>query len=142
MAGMRCPGIGEGGMAMDMPCPICAPLPAGASVRSEPIEGGVALTFTTSNERDVEALRARVRAMAEAHQQHHGAGTHAGGGMGGMGMMRMPPSTARAIDVERGARLELRAVDEEDVEALRAHVEQMRACPMMAGQMPAEEPAG
>lgn len=140
MAAM-CPGM-RGGMGVD--CPMCAPLPAGASVQSEPIEGGVALVFTTPNDEHVEALRQRVRAMAEAHARHHGADAAEHGEMGTMGGMQMPPSTARAVDVERGARLELRAVDEQDAAELRAHVEHMGRCPMMAGQPPDAErpPAG
>lgn len=126
---------------MGAECPLCAHLPGGAAVRSEPIDGGVALTYTTPSPDDVAALRAQVRHMAAMHERRRGPGATSGRGAR-MGRMRMPPSSARAVDVEGGARLELRALDAEDVAALRAHVEQMRECPAMARAAPAETAPG
>lgn len=126
---------------MGAECPLCAHLPGGASVRSEPIDGGVALTYTTSSPEDVAALRAQVQHMAAMHERRRGPGATSRRGAR-MGRMRMPPSSARAVDVEGGARLELRALDGDDVGALRAHVEQMRQCPVMASAAEAETPPG
>jgi hypothetical protein len=115
------------------------------------------VVFTTTG--DVVELRRRVRLMAEMHDKHRGGeaneGMTMGGGMmdggttdagmtkdgGMMGMMgggMMPASTARAEDVEGGARLLLTPRDLDELGALRAHgrqhVSQMSSgkCPMMS----------
>jgi hypothetical protein len=120
--------------------------------RAEDVDGGAALTFTTTGE--VAELRHRVAHRAEMHAKHHGEG-HGGrmgagareGMMGGgahEGMMvehkgrMMPPSTARSEEVEGGARLIITPRDPADLAKLREHArehaEKMASgqCPMMA----------
>lgn len=132
---------GEGGaMAMDHECPMNVD---GADVSAEDVDGGVALVFTTAEPDQVEELRERVRGMAEMHQRR---ATSGAGGMG-RGMMMHPPSSSTVVDIEGGARLEMRADAPDDVTALRQHV-RMRAermsqgtCPMMEAQQQASSPA-
>lgn len=119
----------HGQMMQDRDAMACPMMLEGAQVSVVDIDRGVAMTFTTDREEDVDALRQRVRAMASMHERHAGM-------MGGE--MAMPPSTASVVDVPDGARLELVATDEADVGSLRqhasAHAEHMRGrqgCPMM-----------
>jgi len=98
------------GMKGDM-CPMQV---AGATARSEDLEGGIAVAFTT-NTGDVAELRQRVKAMAEMHNNHH-----AEGGM--MSGMMVPAATSVADDVPGGARIALTPKDPSQVEALRQHV--------------------
>lgn len=97
----------------------------GTSVRSEEVEGGIAMVFTTTG--DQAELRRRVADMAKMHDEHHGQG---GGGMG-----KMPPSTARAEDVEGGARLVFVPRDPADLTALVEHVRD-HADAMASGRCP------
>lgn len=56
---------GSRGKAMADKCPMAVP---GTTVRSEEIEGGATMTFTTTG--DVSELRRRVAQMAKMHEQH------------------------------------------------------------------------
>jgi hypothetical protein len=101
------------------------------------------MTFTTTG--DVAQLRQRVHAMAEMHEHMMGGGMMGSGGMmmgsGGMmmgsGGMMMVPSTARAEDADRGARIVLTPKDPSQLSELRSHVHAHAAqmasghCPMM-----------
>jgi hypothetical protein len=154
-------GMQSEGMRGDMEgmCPMQV---EGTSVAAEDVDGGVALTFTTSS--DVAELRRRVARMAQMHGQHgmgmharagadhghaHGgqrgdAGQHQGGMMPG-GMM-MPAATARSEEVESGARIVLTPQDAADLEKLREHARHMTQrmssgqCPMMSMHGEAAEP--
>jgi hypothetical protein len=77
-------------------CPMALPFTTATLAETE--RGG-AITFTTSEEQ-VEELRRRVRALAEAHNALH-------------------PSRPTVEAVDHGARLALRADDPAQVEALR-----------------------
>jgi len=130
-------------------CPMKMP---GAAVTVVEVEGGVALTFTTTNPADVDELRGRVKRVADMHNQGGmmGGGMMGGGMMGG-GMMGggggampaspMPSATAATEDVDGGARLTFKPKDTAQLEALREHVKQAaegmqkrRACPIMTAQ--------
>lgn len=93
---------------------------AGTRVTAQDTQDGVAVVFTTSG--DVAQLRERVHEMAAMHEHM---------------MMRAVPSTARAEDIDGGARIVLVPKDAAQLTELRAHVhahaEQMAAghCPMM-----------
>lgn len=126
MHGMHGQGHGRGG-AVASACPMMI---STANMTVEEIEGGSAMTFSTDDAGQVEELRTRVRRMGEMHEQH--------AGMGHGMMAAMPEAQASVVDVPNGARLELRATNPADVEALRrhaaVHAEQMRTrrtCPMM-----------
>lgn len=127
-------------------CPMMVP---GTRVTSEDIEGGTAMVFTTTSG-DVADLRARARRMAEMHNQmgqhmmgpgmhggmHGGEGMH-GGGEGMQSGMMMVASDATVVDIEGGARMELRPRDPAQLDELRAqtrkHSQRMASgqCPMM-----------
>jgi len=129
-------------------CPMAV---AGTRLTVDDTEAGVAMVFTTTG--DVADLRARVRRMAEMHARMSGmmgGGMHGGmkdggmhGGMkdGGMhggkggGMMGMVPSEANAVDIDGGARLELRPRDPNQLAELRAHA-RTHAQQMASGQCP------
>jgi hypothetical protein len=96
---------------------------SGTSVTTADVEGGVALSFTTSSG-DVADLRQRVRRMAEMHSHMHGEG----------GMV-MPPATATIEDIPGGARLILRPEDPAQLAALREHA-RMQASAMTRGECP------
>ena len=108
-------------------CPMKVP---GATASVTDVDGGVALSFTTTAG-DLAELRRRVHRMAARHQHRQGGKMQMGRSGGGMhamrgGMMgtahgRMPTSTATVEDIEGGARLLLRPVDPGQLEALRAH---------------------
>ncbi len=106
-------------------CPMQVP---GTTVTAADVEGGVALSFTTSTG-DVADLRQRVRRMAEMHSQMHGR-MHGQGGM-------MPAATTSVEDITGGARVILRPGDPAQLEALREHARMQAArtaqgeCPMM-----------
>ena len=132
--------MGPGGMS-EM-CPEKVP---GTTARAEDVDGGAALSFTTTG--DVAEVRRRVQRMAEMHNQHHGDGKSSmGGSMGMMGEM-MPPSQARAEDVDGGARLILTPEKPADLAAVREKVHQHAAmmaggqCPMMSHGAKTEAPA-
>jgi hypothetical protein len=139
-------------------CPMKVP---GTTVAAADVEGGIGLSFTTTTG-DVADLRARVRRMAEMHNQRgahkmmgghgapaagagaehqHGAGPgagHEGGGPGGKmmgGGMMMPAATASGEDVDGGARLVLQPKDPSQLGALREHV-RAKAQRMAGGECP------
>lgn len=148
-------GTQSAGMRGDMKA-MCPMQVEGTAVSAEDVEGGVALTFTTSS--DVAELRRRVAHMAQKHGQHgmgmHGKGKHAPAGAGdghahggqgnnaaphkgGMmaGGMKMPAATARSEEVEGGARILLAPKDAAELEKLREHARHMSER-MSAGQCP------
>lgn len=138
-------------------CPMHVP---GTQVSVEDTSDGVAKVFTTTG--DVTELRRRVHQMAERHEQMSkdhpmgpggagpggmgpgmGAGPGPGMGAGHMGdhkhmMAHAVPSTARAEDIDRGARLNLTPKDPTKLAELRAHVRE-RAAHMASGQCPMEQ---
>lgn len=103
-------------------CPLAVP---NTTVSTADVEGGEALTFTTTSSQ-VDELRSRVHAMAEMHARRHAGGAE-GPGAEGMGP---PPSTAVAEDVSGGARIVARPKDPADLDRLRAfareHAERMQ----------------
>jgi hypothetical protein len=147
-----------GAMAM---CPMQVP---GTTAKTADVEGGVALSFTTSG--DVADLRQRVRGMAEMHNRHHSDGMMMGGqqGAGGgsrehphgsgaaagdgccgermmmHGGMMMPSATASVEDIPGGARIILRPKDPAKLGALREHA-RMHAARMAQGECPMMAPA-
>jgi hypothetical protein len=134
----------------DPACPVAVP---GTSASVEDTDLGAALVFVTTG--DVEQVRARARAMAKAHVDHHaamgpmptgleppdgagahdhhhmdhGGGAHASGGSGG-GMITIH-SNATAADIDSGARIEFVA-SPGDVPALRDQL-RMHAQHLAAG---------
>lgn len=121
-------------------CPMQVP---DTEVELEDMEMGGAMVFRTGDAAQVAELRERVHGMADFHNERHadgqrprrgpGAGMGPGGGRGrgpgagmgpgrGGGMGPPPPAIAMAVDVEGGARMELAAKDESDVEAVREHL--------------------
>ena len=156
-------GMGGGMMHHGM-ADMCPMQVAGTSVRTEDVEGGVAIAFSTTG--DVAELRRRVAHMVEMHDRsagggrqhgmamhghqgsaapghhHHGSPPAAGGqapgrAMGGPGMSgpRMPAADARSEDVEGGARMVLTPRDPTELTALREHTRQM-AERMATGECP------
>lgn len=134
------------------PREMCPLMPAGTDVTVEQTRRGVALVFTTPLAYEVEEVRARVQSMAFMHEQQVGhdhereallrRGAHDERDMGDP-LGAMPPSVASVVQVPNGARLELRADDPADVEALRVHAtlraEQMRigrSCPVALDEAP------
>jgi hypothetical protein len=141
---------------------MCPMQVEGTAVSAEDVEGGVALTFTTSS--DVAELRRRVTHMAQMHgqdgmgmhasadagdgQAHGGQRSDASQHQGGMmaSEMMMPAATARSEEVEGGARIVLTPQDAVDLERLREHARHMTErmssgqCPMMSMQDEAAEP--
>jgi hypothetical protein len=124
---------------------------AETQIATSDTDDGIAIVFTTTG--DVADLRARVRHMADMHNQM--AGGMQGSGMQGSGMqgssmqgssMHMVPSRASLEDVPGGARLVLMPMDPSQLAALRQqarmHVEMMRKgqCPMMAPPPPGSKP--
>lgn len=138
---------------------MCPMMNAGTQVATSDTSDRVAIVFTTTG--DVADLRARVRHMADMHNQMAGAKDMQGGGMQGGGMqgsgmqgsgkgmmgMQMVPSRASVEDVPGGARLVLVPTDPSQLGALRQqarmHAEMMQQgqCPMMAPPSPAPEPS-
>jgi hypothetical protein len=155
----------EQGMGMGMMAGMCPMQVPGTTVAATDVEGGVALSFTTSTG-DVNDLRQRVHHMADMHDQMHGQGGMMGG-MGGsptegaapaehphdagagqgacpQGMMKsggmmMPPATASAEDIPGGARLILQPKDPAQLGALREHTH-MHAERMAKGECPMMAP--
>jgi hypothetical protein len=114
----------------------CPMVVEGADVAVADTEEGAALTFTTEAA-DVGDLRARVQHMAQMYgmhagqrgmRWHHMGGQGKGRGSPGMGMGHMagrgpmPAATATVIEVDKGARLELRPTDASQLDPLREHV--------------------
>lgn len=126
-------------------CPMSVP---GTQVSAAETPSGEALTFTTTPDQAA-ALREKVHAMADMHNQHHagGAAGHGGmmgGGMGGMGtgggaggMQMPPPSRASVEDLPDGARIVVTPNDPADLQQLqstvRGHAQEMQqhGCGMM-----------
>jgi len=144
-------GAGMAGGKMAAMCPMAIP---GTLVSAADTSTGEALTFSTTSRDDVTDLRARVRAMADMHNQHHASGGMHGGmhggmmsgpkgsghGGGAMGNMPMhPPSSARVEDTDAGARLVFTPADPLQMtqlqSAVRAHADMMQkgGCGMMTG---------
>jgi hypothetical protein len=136
-------------------CPMAVP---GAQAVAADVEGGEAVTFTTSSDQVAE-LRNRVHAMADMHNRHHQGGGMDHGGMhegmqggamghGSMGggsadhmAMMPPPSHAAVEDLPSGARLVVTPNDPADLDQLRSavrmhaeHMDEMHACGMDHGQ--------
>lgn len=105
-------------------CPMEVP---GTAVVATDVDGGIALSFTTSTG-DVADLRQRMRRMAEMHNQPDGHKMKDGG-------MMMPAATASVADIEGGAQLILLPKEEAQLGALREHV-RMKAQRMTAGECP------
>lgn len=129
------PGASTPGMGTDAgPCPMQVP---GTTVESLDTEDGAGLMFRTSG--DLDALRQKVRAMADMHNRMHGAagrmGTtegapgHGGRHDHGAGAVQqthpMVPSNAAVQEVEGGIILLLTPRDPAQLDALRAHADQM-----------------
>lgn len=129
-------------------CPMAV---EGTTVRSEELDGSVALVFTTTG--DVADLRRRVAHMAEMHGRHHQEGRGHGMHMHGRhhqeehrhgrhmhgsehgDTMMMPPSAVRSEEVDGGARLVFTPRDPADLASMREHVHQ-HAERMAGGQCP------
>jgi len=123
---------------------VCPMDVSGTKVAVDDTADGVAIRFTTTG--DVAQLRQRVHAMADKHEHMMHGGMMGSGGMGpghggGPGhMMKMVDSTARAEDIEGGARIVLTPKDPAQLGDLRAHVREHAArmasghCPMMEQQ--------
>ena len=103
-------------------CPTEVP---GTIVNVDRFDGGIALVFTTLIG-DVNDLRARVHHSAEQIERERTSAE--------------VPTTATAIDIDSGARLELRPVSDQDLDRLRTAAEQ-RATQLASGQCAAQEPA-
>ncbi|HVY32250.1 MAG TPA: hypothetical protein VHB79_37190 [Polyangiaceae bacterium] len=126
----------------------------GTTVAVADADGGVALTFTTTQSSEVDELRGRVKRMAALHNQGGMmsggmmSGGMMGGGMMGGGMMSgehgmrgegpMPAAEASTEDVDGGVRLIFKPKDAAQLEALRGHLKkqaehmQRGTCPMMS----------
>jgi hypothetical protein len=121
--------------AADRPCPMQV---EGASVQATDVEGGAALTFTTTG--NVQDLRRKVDQMAQMHQQRHGATPGRGmGQQGGMGMGHVAVQT-RVEPIEGGARMIIMAEDPAEIAQVQQHARMMAGhmergdCPMMQDQ--------
>lgn len=114
-------------------CPTEVP---GTTVNVDRFDGGIALVFTTLIG-DVNDLRGRVHHTADqVNHENAATGTepiaHA---------MIDVPSNAAAVDIDGGARLELRPASEADLDRLRSAAEQ-RATQLASGQCtPLQPPA-
>ena len=131
-------------------CPMAL---RGTTVNAEDTSGGTSLLFATNE--DVSGLRQRVTRMADMYNRHQrgdegvmmwmdgGVARRCmmGSGMMGSGTMEgdmvMPPSTARAVDTNNGARLVLTPSKPTQLTALRQDARQMadamgsHQCPTM-----------
>ena len=113
------------------------PMAEGTKITAEDTQDGVAMSFTTTG--DVAQLRQRVHHMADMHEHMMQGGMMGSGQMMGSGHMMMTrvPSTARAEDIDGGARIVLTPKDPAQLADLRArvheHASQMASghCPMM-----------
>lgn len=140
---------GHGKHGMGDLCPMQL---AGTKVEAQDVEGGVALSFTTTG--DVNALRERVRHMAEHHAkkaEHHAKmmAEHHGDEAGRHGEhKKLPGAAVSAKDAEGGALLEFVAKDAAELEALRLGVREKAArlaagdCPMQTHGKKPEADAG
>lgn len=118
-------------------CPTEVP---GTTVNVDRFDGGIALVFTTLIG-DVNDLRARVHHTAEQIERER---TSASGESEPIATDAQAfssiPTTATAIDIDAGARLELRPVSDQDLDRLRTAAEQ-RATQLASGQCARQEPA-
>jgi hypothetical protein len=126
----------HGEAAMGGTCPMDVP---GTKVSVADTPDGVAITFTTTS--DVAELRQRVHHVAEMHEHRMQGGMGSGGMGSGHMMMKMVPSTARAEDVDGGARIALTPNDPAQLADLRAHVHE-HAAQMANGHCPTMEHHG
>jgi len=126
-------GAHPGGMADA--CPLEVP---GTTVTVADTDDGVALVFTTSGG-DVADLRQRVQKMAEFHNSHHAPGAAAD--PAGKAVGKPVPATARAEDVDGGARIVLTPTESSQLEALREHVRE-HAQKMASGDCPMKKMHG
>lgn len=135
------PPMSKGAGMMGAMCPMHV---AGTTVAFAEVEGGAALTFTTTG--DIDELQRRVQGMAQMHDRRHTAGekgdANEGGMHGGMmmgGGMKMPPAVASAENTAGGARLVLKPADSAHLAAVRQHTRMMADrmargdCSMMSG---------
>ena len=116
-------GMGAGKMAGM--CPMEVP---GTSVAASDVEGGEALSFTTTNPDEVQELRQRVDRIATMHNEHHG--------QGGMA----PPATAAAEDIPGGARIIITPTDPARLDEVRTRVRE-HAAQMAEGRCPGMHPS-
>jgi hypothetical protein len=134
------------------PAADCPMMIKGVSISYQDADGGAALIFNTENG-DVKDLQTRVAHMASRYNNHkecgymgkgpmmmgHGAakgqgmggmqgdkdGSMKGHGMMGQGMGAMKQADAKVENTDRGARLILTPKDQENLDALREHVQWM-----------------
>jgi hypothetical protein len=92
--------------ADDPSCPLLVP---GTSLSVEDTEAGAALVFVTTG--DPLAVRSRAAALAEMHTKHDGPSS-------AMGMMFPKATTATAMEVQGGARVEFAAATPDQVSAV------------------------
>ncbi|MFW5965964.1 MAG: hypothetical protein ACOCV2_00535 [Persicimonas sp.] len=127
-------------------------------VDTEEVEQGIAMLFSTDDDDDLQELRERVQWLSDHHNEmlersnddrprgrmHRGGqddDERRHGMMRGKGMAPMPEAHARVEQTDDGARLVLTARDDDNVEALREHIDervdamQERGCPMMYDEM-------
>ncbi|MCA9529561.1 MAG: hypothetical protein KC543_05460 [Myxococcales bacterium] len=144
-AGTAAGGYARDGQAgrMARTCPMRVP---GTTVVAADVDGGAALTFTTT-EGDVAELRRRVRARADMHNKRMMKRQQCAADASSTqcqarrrdaamaGREAMPPATASVEDVDHGARLVVRPKDPSQVDALRERVH-MKAERMASGQCP------
>ena len=112
-------------------CPMRVP---GAELTSFPIAGGTALVFTTS-EGSVEELRLRARNVLETYDADRAADSR----VRGPGWRATPlevPTKASFREVLGGARIDIRAVYERDVGALREHLTRRAEAMRRSGDCP------
>ena len=96
--------------ADDPSCPLVVP---GTSLSVEDTAGGAALVFVTTG--DATAVRTRAKALADMHTRHEGPA-------GALGMMFSASSTAKASDIDHGARVEFTAKKPEDAAAVQSEL--------------------
>ncbi len=124
---------GHGKHGMGDLCPMQL---AGTKVEAMDVEGGVALSFTTTG--DVAALRERVRHMAEHHAkkaEHHAKMMAEHHGEPKSAHAKLPGASVSAKDTDGGAMLEFVPKDAAELEALRAGVRE-KATRLAAGDCP------
>lgn len=108
---------GGGPMAVVCPMPV-----AGTTVEASDVDGGAALTFTTTT--DVGELRQRVRRMAELHNTHPAREQRPAPSSEGAAQGPIPASIANSVDVENGAQLTLVPKSPSELATLREHARQ------------------
>lgn len=120
-------------------CPLLVP---GTQVEVENTDSGVALSFTTQQADQVDALRTRVRSLADTYQQIRGrdiiwrsipGAKAAEGEKPREAKGQFPAATANAEEIENGLRLTFVPTQENQLNMLRQHVRAHRQH-MQAGQ--------